>query len=329
MVVRSAGRLLAVALLFAIAAEAVAEDQKNNGQTQVAASDYFAIVDDEKILVQDYNAALAAGMRKKFYHGNVPEEKLAAFRDEIAQSLIDRVLFLHETKKRQLKPDILAVAAQVQEYDTRYAKKPGWQEHRDDVLKALRVALEEENVLDQLRATVRSVPKSSDADAKRFYQDRPELFTTPERARLSTIVLKVAPSSTAQVWAAAETEARQLVAKLRKGADFAQLARIHSGDETAASGGDMGFLHKGMLAEPAQKVIDKLEAGQVSEPVMLLPGVAIFRLEQRVPPQLNTFDSVSGRAHDLVWREQSALAWDKFVEQLRSRAKVERNPGIH
>jgi len=310
-----------VALPSAVAAGVEKEVEKASS----AQVDYFAIVDGEPIALQDYHAALSAGMRKKFYHGNVPDEKLAAFRDEVGQSLIDRVLFLREASRRKLKPDPAVVAGQLDEYDKRYASKPGWQQHRDEVLAALRAGLSEENVLEQLRVQVQAVPPASELEARRFYQDHPDLFTTPERARLSTIVLKVAPSSPAEIWAAAEAEAQQLVAKLRKGTDFAQLARIHSGDETAASGGDMGYLHKGMLAEPAQRVVDKLEVGQISDPVMLLPGVAVFRLDERVAPKLNPFDAVSARAGDLVWREQSAAAWSAFVDKLRSSAKIERN----
>lgn len=319
------GRLVVVMLLTAFGTAAFAEGLV----TATTKPDYFAIVDGEKIPQQDFETALAAGMRKKFYHGNVPDDKLAAYREEIGQLLIDRLLLIREAKRRNIAPDILAVAGQVKEYDKRYSKNAGWAEHREEALKGLRAALEEENVLDLLRSSVRSVPKASEAGAKQYYQEHPALFTTPERTRLSTIVLKVAPSSSAEIWAAAEAEANMLVAKLRKGADFAQLARIHSGDETAANGGDMGYLHKGMLAEPAQKVIDKLGQGQVSEPVMLLPGVAIFRLEEKVAPQLNSFESVLNRAQDLVWREQSALAWDHLVQQLRSQAKVERAPGAH
>jgi len=321
---RRVAAIAVVALVIlpgALAAGAESEVEKA-GPVKV---DYFAVVDGEAISLQDYHAALAAGMRKKFYHGNVPDEKLAAFRDEVGQSLIDRVLLLREANRRKLKPDTTVVAGQLDEYDKRYASKPGWQQHRDEVLTALRAGLGEENVLEQLRVQVQAVPPASELMARRFYQDHPDLFTTPERARLSTIVLKVAPSSSAVIWAAAEAEAQQLVAKLRRGTDFAQLARIHSGDETAASGGDMGYLHKGMLAEPAQRVVDKLEVGQISDPVMLLPGVAVFRLEERVAPKLNPFDAVSARAGDLVWREQSAAAWSAFVDKLRSSAKIERH----
>ena len=130
------------------------------------------------------------------------------------------------------------------------------------------------------------------------------------------------PASPAQAWAAAEAEARDLRRRLARGADFATLARIHSADASAVRGGDLGWQHEGMLAPAAEAILAELEPGQVSEPVALLQGVALLRLEARRPPQLNSFEQVRERAEKLLRRERAEAAWTAFLADLRRRSQV-------
>ena len=105
---------------------------------------------------------------------------------------------------------------------------------------------------------------------------------------------------------------------LREGADFQELARQHSKDSSAANGGDMGYQHKGMLPEPAQVALDKLKPGEVSDAVLLLEGVAIFRLDERRAARLNQLDAVRARARDLWKRDKGEEAWTQLLAKLRS-----------
>lgn len=288
-------------------------------------SESLAIVDGEVISYKEFQSALQAGMKKRFYHGKIPEEQLEAFKKEVSQSLIDRVLLVQEAKRQNLKPDEKRVSQQLAEYEKRYESKPFWKEHKQDVLKGLRAALEEESVLEVLENNTKNVALPSEKDAKIFYEKNPDLFTTPEKVRVSVILLKVSPSSPADVWQAANKEALDIIDRLNKGADFAELARIHSGDETAGNGGEMGFVHKGMLAKPAQLALDKINVGQISEPVMLLRGIGIFKLDEKQDPALNAFDAVAERARKLLQRENSNLAWTDLLEKLRAQANIEIN----
>lgn len=289
------------------------------------APSHFAVVDGETITYNEFQSAFQAGIRKKFYHGKIPEEQIEAFKKEVSQALIDRVLLVQEAKRQKIALEKDVIDQQLAEYEKRYQSRPFWQQHKEDVLKGLRAALEEENRLKGLETKTKDVPLPGDAEAKEFYNKNKDLFTTPEKMRVSVILLKVSPASPAAVWDAAHQEAKELIARLDKGSDFAELARIHSGDETASNGGDMGFIHSGMLAKPAQVALDKLSPGGVSEPVMLLRGIGIFKLHEKLEPTLNSYESVAERAKKLLQREKAKLAWSDLVEQLRSQAKIEIN----
>ena len=148
----------------------------------------------------------------------------------------------------------------------------------------------------------------SDDDALAYYRANPERFTEPKSERVSLILVGVDPSSPREAWDEAMQRARELHGELRNGASFADLARAHSSDPTAENGGDMGYLHTGMTGDSFQAAVDALQSGEFSEPFMILEGVAIVMLTDRIEPHLQAFEEVKERARGLQQREAEAAA---------------------
>ncbi|MDH3658971.1 MAG: peptidylprolyl isomerase, partial [Alphaproteobacteria bacterium] len=80
--------------------------------------------------------------------------------------------------------------------------------------------------------------------------------------------------------------------------------------------------HHGMLAAAAQEVVDALEVGDVSAPVRLLQGHAVFRLLDRRPARLQPLAEVAERARELYRRDQADVQWLTFKRGLRETATV-------
>ncbi len=291
--------------------------------------EYFATVGGQKIPLVDYTAMLQANSRNRFYHGKAPEQDVEQFKKETAEQLVNRVLLLQEAARLKLAPEAKEVDARLAKQDEKRKKDEYWQQNRERLLPLLRKQLEDESRLEVLERRTKNVAKPSAEALKTFYKNNPDKFTAPEQIKVSTIILKVDPSSPESVWKAAVDEASGIVGKLRGGAKFDDMARIHSGDESAANGGDMGYIHQGMLATPAQNVLNMMSPGDISEPVVLLQGVGIFRLDERVAPRLNSFDKVQDRVESLLQREQGEQAWSKLLERLRKQTKIEINPEIY
>ena len=290
------------------------------GIAQAAA---FATVGDTVIAREDYEAAVAAGVRQKFYHGRAPEQELLAYRREVGERLIERVLLLGEAERRGLKPDAARIDETVAQYDRRYAASERWRANREQMLPPLVAELGRQSVLEQLERSVRAVPAASAKEARAYYEAHRELFTEPEQARLSLILLRVDPSAPKAAWEQAQAEAARLRERLARGADFAELARLHSSDASAAEGGDLGYLHRGMLPGAVEeKVIDALKPGEVSAPVRVLEGFALVRLTDRKSPRLRGFDESAARAAELAQRSRGEAAWKALLASLRARARI-------
>ena len=309
-----------------MAAPAVAEQQ---APLTPLAVDVFAVVDGNIITQQTFDTFLHVGKRQRFYHGDIPAAEEAAFRKEVAQRLIDRALKRIAVREKEITAEPAQVKAQLAAIEARYESRPHWQARREGFLAELLPQVEEQVQFEQLEAQVRDVTEVSDAVVMAYYRANPEQFTTPERLRVSLILLAVEPWAQAAQWQAAMDEAARLIKRLQQGGDFAEMARLHSSDGSGLKGGDLGFVHKGMLVQEAQQVLDKMMPGEVSSAIRLLKGVAIFRVDERALPVLNPFDRVAPRVRDLYVREQSEKNWREFMSEMRSRADVQlRDPSL-
>ncbi len=278
----------------------------------------FADVGGTIIYTSDYDLELHRTIRSRFYHGQPPDAMVPQLRREVADKVVDRVLLLKEASRRGLTHDTEFVEAQY----SGYTEKASGQNIADADKEALRSWLIEENLLKRLESTVKDVPDPDDEAVQQYYAANPDKFTEPERYRLSVILLGVAASSHSSAWQAAREEAARIKASIENGADFAELARLHSSDASAQAGGDMGYIHSGMISHEVELVIDQLEVGQVSEPVMVLEGIAMFRLAERQSARLRDLADVRSRVVQLVREESAQQRWQELKSQLRSKTQI-------
>lgn len=291
--------------------------------------DTFARVGSITLSAADFNAAFRAASRDKFYHSKPPEGELALFQREVGNDLIDRVLAVEEAKRRGIKPKADDVKQQLARYEARSKHAPNWEKERARHIDVMTTQFENQSRYAQLEAEVRKVPAPTEAQARAYYEAHKALFVEPEKLRLSVILLKVDPSSPKAAWEKARAEAAVLRKRIAAGEDFGALARKHSGDHTAKDGGDMGYLHRGMLPDGVDKVAEDLKRGEVSEPVSLLEGVALLKLVERKPAEQRAFADVKARAGELWQRDETEARWKKFLADLRKATPVQVNESLY
>ena len=315
--------LLLTLLLGVFAVHELAVAEASGTAVLVQDAQVFAKVNSRVITLQEFDTLYAATLRQRSYHGNVQEGQPEAVRKEVTELLVDRVLLLEDAERRGLKPDAVKIEKEVAVYDARYASSPRWQQQREQMLPGVRAQLAKQSLLEQMEKVLREVPPPAQDEVRAYYDQHNELFTEPEKLRLSLILLKVDPSSPVASWDQAREEALAIYQRIKKGADFSEAARLHSNDASAAKGGDLGYVHRGMLPEATHEKIDMAKLGEVSEPITTLEGVALIRLDERVLSSLRVFSDVEKRASELLVREREALAKKDALVRLRSQAKIE------
>lgn len=272
---------------------------------------------DTVITIDEYTSEFKAAARNKFYHGRAQADELAQFQREVADNMITRILLLREVKRRGMTPDQAEIRKTLDRYEQRYGQSPQWQKNREEILPKLTAKLEEDNMIGQLEKQAKSIPEPTTEEVFAYYKANPDKFTEPERVRISAILLKVDPSSADEVWNKAREDLSNYRKRITDGEDFAALAREHSKDDSARKGGDMGYLHTGVVAPAAQEVLAKMNPGELSEPVRVLEGVTLLKLVDRKPAELHGFEKVQARARQLHKRDKSNAAWSNLIGELK------------
>ncbi|MGC1778929.1 MAG: peptidylprolyl isomerase [Xanthobacteraceae bacterium] len=117
-----------------------------------------------------------------------------------------------------------------------------------------------------------------------------------------------------------EDEAKEIEAELKKGEDFATLAKEKSKDPGAADGGDLGYFTKDQMVPEFSAAAFKLDKGQISDPVHTQFGWHIIKVEDKRIKPTPTFDEVKPQLENFVAHKAQA----ELVASLRKDATIER-----
>jgi peptidyl-prolyl cis-trans isomerase C len=146
----------------------------------------------------------------------------------------------------------------------------------------------------------------TEADAKKIYDEKIVQMKPEQEVHARHILV------------ATEAEAKEVAERLKKGEDFAVVAKEKSKD-TGAEGGDLGFFARGQMLKPFEEAAFALDVGQISEPVQTQFGWHIIKVEAKRDQPLPTFDQVKEAIIAQLVQQKA----QEVVTGLRNAAKIE------
>ena len=117
---------------------------------------------------------------------------------------------------------------------------------------------------------------------------------------------------------ASEDEAKEIAERLKKGEDFAALAKEKSMD-SGAEGGDLGFFARGQMLKPFEDAAFALDVGEISAPVQTQFGWHIIKVEEKRDQALPSFDQVK----EAIISQLVQAKAQEIVTGLRDTAEIE------
>ncbi len=116
-----------------------------------------------------------------------------------------------------------------------------------------------------------------------------------------------------------EQEAKDVIAQLAKGGDFAKIAKEKSLDSSKEKGGDLGWFSPASMVRPFSDAVVKLQKGlYTTVPVQTQFGWHVIKLEDSRAAQPPTFDKVKDDLRNSLQKQQL----EKLVSELRAKAKI-------
>lgn len=143
---------------------------------------------------------------------------------------------------------------------------------------------------------------------RKVYEDAARQLAGQKEVRARHILVKT------------EEEAKAIADQIKKGADFAELAKEKSEDSSKSEGGDLGYFTEDQMVPEFAQVAFKMEKGQVSDPVKTQFGWHIIKVEDKRERQIPPFEQVKDQIETFVMRRTQS----EILARLRQGATIER-----
>src|ERR1700733_6233311 len=162
-------------------------------------------------------------------------------------------------------------------------------------------------LMDNLLA-VEGKAATTDENMKKVYEDAAKQISGEQEVHARYILVET------------EDQAKKVEEDLKKGADFAELAKKESKDPGASDGGDLGFFTRDQMVPEFSAAAFALEPGKISDPVKTQFGWHVIKVEEKRTRKAPDFEQVKPQIETYVVRKAQA----DYVAKLRTAAKVER-----
>jgi peptidyl-prolyl cis-trans isomerase C len=160
-----------------------------------------------------------------------------------------------------------------------------------------------------LKKKVEEQANISDADLQKFYDENKDKFKSDAQIKASHILVKD------------EKTAQDVLAKVKGGASFEELAKQFSMDSAAQKGGDLGWFSKGTMLPEFEKAAFGLKEGEASGIVRTKFGFHIIKLTGKRPAGQREFSEVKDQIKAALLPTKQQEVFQKLKEDLKKSAK--------
>lgn len=244
-------------------------------------------------------------------------------RYEMVRQMVTQRLLAEEAGRQGLSVEPAAVDQEVANFmaavEQRYNSKADMTQKmkdlgvtQDDIKAFISEFLLSQKAVDAFRATV----TVTDEELQKFYdENKTALYTfTEEVVRAAHILLK----------AEQESEAKNLVARLKAGEDFGVLAREYSADTgSARNGGDLGYFTRGTMVPEFADAAFALQPGELSDPTRSEFGWHIIKLIDRRSAGVLPFDLAREDVRNNLLPGKQDDAMQGYIVDLEEKAGAE------
>jgi peptidyl-prolyl cis-trans isomerase C len=258
----------------------------------------------------------------------VPPEQ----RDTVYRQVLDRIVGFHllvqEAKARKVVAPPWEVDSQLDQIKKQFPSEDAFKQ----MLQARGVTLEQlradtaQTIAVNLMLKTELEPKIlvSEADSKKFYDENRPRFRQEDSVHASHILIRTGEQADAAAKAKAKTQADDLLAQIKKGANFADLAKKFSQDPgSATNGGDLGFFSKGQMVPAFEQAAFGLKPGQTSGVVETPFGYHIIHVSETKAGRDLGYDEVKAQIDDYLKQQLRDRKSQEFVDQLKAKGKVQ------
>ena len=161
----------------------------------------------------------------------------------------------------------------------------------------------------------------SEDKAKEYYESHKEIYRKPGKAHIASIFL--VPDSTEQP-GDLQKKGKEILARLKKGEDFAVLAREFSNGPGAEEGGDLGEITLTDVDPRILEVINSLKDGETSSLIDMGNRLQIIKLIKKTDTEWTPFEEVKSSITEQLYDKEMEKRYDEYVSELKETSYIKK-----
>lgn len=179
--------------------------------------------------------------------------------------------------------------------------------------------IENEIRIDKMyRELYKTLPKITQEQARKAFEENPDAYKQPEQVHCSHIVRHTFGGADPNISLQQIMEAQD---RLRQGEPFESVSRRFSDEHGQA--GDLGTFSRGRMVDKFENVVFRMKAGEISDVFKTEFGYHIVLLHEKIPERQRTFEEAK---NDVVRDLQEAArrnAIEALIDDLKASAEIE------
>lgn len=187
----------------------------------------------------------------------------------------------------------------------------------DDYLKRTRQQIIQQELL---RREIFSKVAIEDQELRAYYEDHKDEYRMPSRFRIRELVLP--KGATPEEQQATQAKLKEIQEALKAGKSFEELAKAYSTSPTHGTGGDLGWLAKGLLQPAIETTALKLKLNEVSAPIETDKDITLVQLVATDLEAVRPFAEVKDAILEKLQEPKAQNAIELYLNQLRVRANI-------
>jgi hypothetical protein len=180
----------------------------------------------------------------------------------------------------------------------------------DDAIRLRLKEIERELVAEEcIRDFVEGIPDVTESEAREYFDAHRSDYSI--QVRLAHILVRSRP------------EAERALEEIRSGTPFENVASSVSVDQTAAQGGDLGYMRRGEMVHELEEAAFDLKVGEVGDVIESSYGYHIIKVLDRHPGAGQpSFESKQAAVMNFLTSQRRRNAFDEWLVDLEERATV-------
>ncbi len=156
----------------------------------------------------------------------------------------------------------------------------------------------------------------TEQEIEAYYKAHSDEFRQAKQVHASHILLKDKAS------------ADKIEARLKKGEDFATLAKENSSCPSAAQGGDLGFFTRDRMVKEFADVAFAMKPGEISAPVKTKFGYHIIKVDEVKEASAKPFAQVKASIRNKLLQEEKGRIFKEYVDSIKKKRKFILHPEV-